>query len=52
MWASSGARVTARRLYKISSDPVRELLTAAQHLAGQSQPGRSREQNAADARGG
>ena len=40
-----------RRLYKISGDPVRELLTAARHLAGQSQPG-SREQKAATAVGG
>jgi DNA-binding transcriptional ArsR family regulator len=41
-----------RRLYKISGDPVRELLTAARHLAGQSQPGGSRGQKAADAMGG
>jgi DNA-binding transcriptional ArsR family regulator len=27
-----------RRLYKISGDAVRELLTAARHLAGKSQP--------------
>ncbi len=40
-----------RRLYTISGDAVRELLTAARHLAGQRQPG-SREQKAARAMGG
>jgi hypothetical protein len=40
------------RLYKISNDAVRELLTAARHLAGQSQPSGSRGQKAADAVGG
>ena len=41
-----------RRLYKISGDAVRELLTAARHLAGQSQPSGSRERQAPGAAGG
>jgi ArsR family transcriptional regulator, nickel/cobalt-responsive transcriptional repressor len=41
-----------RRLYKISGDAVRELLTAAGHLAGRSQPGGSRRRKAAGATGG
>jgi ArsR family transcriptional regulator, nickel/cobalt-responsive transcriptional repressor len=41
-----------RRLYKISGDAVRELLTAAEHLAGRSQPGGSRGRKAVGATGG
>jgi DNA-binding transcriptional ArsR family regulator len=41
-----------RRLYKISGAAVWERRTAARHLAGQSQPGGSRGQKAADAMGG
>ncbi|HEV2254832.1 MAG TPA: metalloregulator ArsR/SmtB family transcription factor [Streptosporangiaceae bacterium] len=41
-----------RRLYKLSGDAVRELLTAARHLAGQSRPGGSRGQEAAAAMDG
>jgi DNA-binding transcriptional ArsR family regulator len=41
-----------RRLYKISGDAVRELLTAARHLAGQPQPGGSRGQQPTGAAGG
>ena len=40
-----------RRLYKISGDAVRELLTAARHLAEQSQAGGSRGQRASRAAG-
>ena len=41
-----------RRLYKISGDAVRELLTAAGHLVGQAQPGGSRQPEAGGAMGG
>jgi ArsR family transcriptional regulator, nickel/cobalt-responsive transcriptional repressor len=40
-----------RRLYAISGDAVRELLTAAGQLAAQSQPGGPRRQDAAEAAG-
>ena len=38
-----------RRVYALSGDPVRELLTAARHLAGQGQPGSPRRRKAAGA---
>ena len=41
-----------RRVYTLSGDAVRELLTAAQHLADQRQPGSSRRRKAAGAMGG
>ena len=41
-----------QRLYKLSGDAVRELLTAARRLAGKSQPGGAEEQPAASATGG
>ena len=47
-----GERHGKRRLYKLSGDAVRELLTAARHLAGRSQPGGSRGQEAAGAMDG
>ena len=40
------------RLYKLSGNAVRELLTAARHLAAQSPPGGSRGQQAVGATGG
>lgn len=41
-----------RRVYTLSGDAVRELLTAAQHLAEQRQPGSPRRRKAAGAMGG
>jgi len=38
-----------RRVYALSGDPVRELLTAAWHLAGQGQSGSARRRKAARA---
>jgi DNA-binding transcriptional ArsR family regulator len=38
-----------RRVYALSGDAVRELLTAVWHLAGQEQPGDSRRRKAAGA---
>jgi DNA-binding transcriptional ArsR family regulator len=38
-----------RRVYALSGDAVRELLTAARHLAGQGQPGSPRRRRAAGA---
>ncbi len=38
-----------RRVYALSGDAVRELLTAARHLAGQGQPGILRRRKAAGA---
>lgn len=41
-----------RRVYAISGDAVRDLLTAAGHVAAQSQPDGPRRQEAAEATGG
>jgi ArsR family transcriptional regulator, nickel/cobalt-responsive transcriptional repressor len=45
-------RAGKRRVYALSGDAVRELLTAAGHLAGQRQPGSPRRRKAAGAVGG
>jgi DNA-binding transcriptional ArsR family regulator len=42
-------RAGKRRVYALSGDAVRELLTAARHLAGQRQPGSPRRRKAAGA---
>ena len=41
-----------RRVYTLSGDAVRELLTAARHLAARSRPGGARRQRPAGAMGG
>jgi DNA-binding transcriptional ArsR family regulator len=45
-------RAGKRRVYTLAGEAVRELLTAARHLAGQREPGSRRGRRAAGATGG